>query len=54
MDPNATLAELIAAATSGDQDKMNTAYEHLWVWMNRGGFAPSLDETLALLPTKTN
>lgn len=49
MDPNQTLAVLIDAATDGDVDRMNTAYEHLWVWMNRGGFAPRLRDVLAIL-----
>ena len=41
MDPNATLARLIDAATTGDVYELSAATDELIVWLSGGGFPPS-------------
>lgn len=52
MDPNQTLADLINAATDGDPINMKAAFLNLYRWLWNGGFAPRLEDVLAILTVK--
>lgn len=40
MDPNATLAELLAALAERDTEAAREAFDHLAAWIDGGGFLP--------------
>lgn len=52
MDPNQTLADLIDAATDGNDDLVLRAAFNLEGWLKNGGFAPNLRDVLAILTVK--
>ena len=42
MDPNATLADLLAACEDGDRDKALLALENLQNWLSKNGCFPEV------------
>lgn len=52
MDPNQTLADLIDAATDGDSLIFEETSAILCRWLRMGGFAPKLEDVLAILTVK--
>lgn len=41
MDPNATLADLLAALAAGEHDRAHESAIHLQRWLKQGGFPPA-------------